>query len=308
MERSFNTSIELQKYKERFSAVLQAAKICVYEVDIKNQLYTFFENAEVIFHKSGKTILEEVWKFSKLQPEEYQKQVMAYFAHPDDVAIINEAFQNIFEGKPFSYQARMKAGDTEFVWCKIDVTPIVENGETVYMVGVITDINAMKLQMDGYRAMAKLDPLTGLFNKTATECKIARKLSENNNETHALVLIDIDSFKAVNDTYGHSKGDEVLKEFSDELKRKVRKTDILGRWGGDEFVLLLCNIGNADNLHAKLKEMLAEMNLNFGITQSIGAAIYPGHAQSFKELFIKADTSLYKAKNQKNTYCVYQEL
>ena len=54
--------------------------------------------------------------------------------------------------------------------------------------------------------------------------------------------------------------------------------------------------------------MLAEMNLNFGITQSIGAAIYPGHAQSFKELFIKADTSLYKAKNQKNTYCVYQEL
>ncbi len=307
MSTFFNASIELQKYKERFSAVLKGAGICVYEVDVKNQVYTFFENAEVIFQKSGKKILEEVWKFSKLPPEEYQKRVMEYFAHPDDMPTIHEAFQNIYEGKPFSYQARMKAGDTEFVWCKIDVTPIVENGETVYMVGVITDINAMKLKMDGYRAMARTDQLTGLLNKVSAEHKIMRVLKENSNETHALLLIDIDNFKAVNDTYGHTAGDEALKNFSKQLKQSFRESDILGRWGGDEFIVLLRGLESAQNLHLKLEEVLSNIESNSNVTLSIGASVYPDNARGFNELFLQADTSLYRAKESKNSYYIYQD-
>lgn len=101
---------EENHYKQRLSIALKAAKICVFEVDLTQQLYTFFENAEDIFGVSGDIILNQVQPYSTLSPDEYKEAVTAYFSHPDDAAIIDAAFRDIYCGRATTYIARMKAG------------------------------------------------------------------------------------------------------------------------------------------------------------------------------------------------------
>lgn len=86
---------EINRYKERLQIALTAAKICIFEVDLLQQLYTYFENAEVIFGISGEKILKDVQPFSKLEPVEYRKAASAYFSHPEDEAVIEKAFKDM---------------------------------------------------------------------------------------------------------------------------------------------------------------------------------------------------------------------
>lgn len=298
---------ESKQYKERLIIALKAAHVCIFEVDLTRQLYTFFENAEDIFGVSGQQILDDVQPFSKLSPAAYQEAVSSYFSHPDDAEAIDGAFQNVLDGKPATYQARMKAGDSEFVWCKIDVTPILEGGKPVRMVGVVTDISEMKEKTDVLMQKARIDDFTGLFNKTYSQKMVRAALTEDAQQTHALVLMDIDNFKAVNDTYGHAGGDAILLDIAARLKHSFRKTDIIGRFGGDEFILLIKNIQSVEHLRPKLLSLL-NRSTNTVYTVSIGAALFPDNATEFNELFRKADDALYHAKQEKNSYMLYAEI
>ena len=141
LSRSPSTSTiltDLTHYKERLRIAMQAARICVFEVLLQHQRYTFFENAESIFGVSGDVILADVAAFAKLPPAEYRRAVSAYFSHPEDAPVIAAAFHEILAGHFASYEARMKAGNTKFIWCRIDVQPIVEDGIPTRMIGVIT--------------------------------------------------------------------------------------------------------------------------------------------------------------------------
>ena len=298
---------ESKQYKERLSIALKSAHICIFEVDLTRQLYTFFENAEDIFGVSGQQILDDVQSFSMLSPTEYQEAASSYFSHPDDTVVIDAAFQSVLHGKPATYQARMKAGDSEFVWCKIDVTPILEGGKPVRMVGVITDISEMKEKTDVLIQKARIDGFTGLYNKTYSQKMIRAVLTEKAQQTHALILMDIDNFKAVNDTYGHAGGDALLLDIAARLKHTFRKTDIIGRFGGDEFILLIKNIPSIEYLRPKLSSLLNH-STDTVYTVSIGVAIFPNNATEFDELFRKADVALYQAKQEKNSYTFYSEI
>ena len=293
---------EIEQYKERLHIALKAAKICVFEVDLIHQLYTFFENAEDIFGIPGKVILEDIQPFSKLEPQEYQKAVSAYFSHPEDAGVIDEAFRRIFEGKPATYQARMKAGGSEFIWCKIDVTPILENEIPVKMIGVITDITDIKMKTDSLEKEIQLDSFTKLYNKTMAEELIHRTLQEKTTQQHALILLDIDDFKMLNDTFGHSEGDKVIQAVAEILQKSFRKSDIIGKFGGDEFILLIQNIPNRNFLIPKLKELVRHKVGHLEITNSLGVAIYPKDGNDFSRLFERADKALYRAKEAKSTF------
>lgn len=111
---------EINRYKERLQIALTAAKICIFEVDLLQQLYTYFENAEVILGISGEKILKDVQPFSKLEPVEYRKAASAYFSHPEDEAVIEKAFKDILRGKESTYVARMSNSDNskEGLQCK----------------------------------------------------------------------------------------------------------------------------------------------------------------------------------------------
>ena len=297
--------LEIGKYKERLHIALKAAKICVFEVDLRNQQYTFFENAEDIFGVSGQSILQDVLAFSKLGPSEYQKKVSEYFSHPDDKDVIDRAFQCILNGNSTTYQARMRAGGSKFIWCKLDVTPILENNVPVKMIGVITDISDIKTKTDRLENAAKLDNFTGLYNKSSSVDLIQKKLRGNAGQSHAFILLDIDNFKSINDTLGHYTGDNIIQLVSDILKNNFRKTDIIGRFGGDEFILLIQNIPSLDWLTQKLCKLIRCGDHGLSCTNSIGVSLFPKDGTEFELLFKKADHALYQSKSFKEKYTIF---
>lgn len=301
---------EAEAYHERLHIALKAAKICVFEVDIVNQLYTFFENAEDIFGVSGDIILEDVRPFSQLSPAEYQQAASDYFAHPDDADIIAEAFKCILAGKATTYQARMKAGGSDYIWCKLDVSPIMENGVPTRMIGVITDISQLKSKTEELEHQAKLDDFTGLYHKSSAMELIQKSLIENPKTTQALVLLDIDNFKKYNDTFGHDEGDHIIRLVASCLQSAFGSTDIIGRFGGDEFILHIKEIKDVFHMEViteKLENMTRCTDGNLSCTNSLGVALYPQDAADFVALFQKADQALYHAKSIKEKCTLYSD-
>ena len=296
---------EAAKYKERLSIALKAAKICVFEVELLSQRYVFFENAEDIFGVSGYTILQDVAPYSKLSPSAYQKAVADYFSHPEDAEIIDNAFQCIFRGQPTTYQARMRAGGSSFVWCKIDVTPIMENGRPVRMIGVITDITSLKAKTDKLENAVRLDSFTGLYNKKYSLELIRKGLNKNPKQNQALLLLDIDNFKFFNDTYGHSAGDNIIQLVAGELKQCFRKTEVIGRFGGDEFVVFIPHVPSRQWLFHKLQALVRLEDGPWSCTNSIGIALCPQDGVDFDLLFEKADNALYRSKAKKESYTLF---
>lgn len=303
-----NSLSELLKYKERFTIALKGSRICVFEVDLTRQLYTFFENAEDIFGVSDESILRDVQPYSKLSPEEYQRCVSEYFSHPDDSHTIDKAFKSIFKGNPTSYQARMKAGNSRYIWCKIDVTPIMENNAPIRMIGIITDIDDLRARAESFQKMAELDRFTGLYNKNHSERLIKSVLRKESKHHHMLILFDLDNFKTINDTYGHAAGDSVLQSIAENLKESFRKTDIIGRFGGDEFIILIKDVENCHELSSRIDALSGSNDNDYHVTKSVGISLFPDDGRTFSELFEKADKALYYAKRSKNTRAFYSEI
>lgn len=163
----------------------------------------------------------------------------------------------------------------------------------------------LKLQRDKLQDMAMHDQLTGLYNRyfllaSATQ-KVAR--SKRHNYDISVLMMDIDHFKAFNDNYGHAVGDDVLKVVADCLSTEKRTEDVLARFGGEEFVLMLdhCNVEEAELKAEKLRaavECLKLPSLDINITMSIGVAQLKADEHSFTEPLKRADDALYLAKEQ----------
>lgn len=299
---------EMNLFKERLTIALKVAKICVFEVDLEKQLYTFFENAEDIFGVTDETILNDVRPYSKLSPEAYRLAVSEYFSHPDDELVIANAFNSIFHGQATSYEARMRAGGSDFVWCKIDVTPVLQQDKPVKMIGVITDISHLKSENDLLKKKANMDSFTGLCNKAYSIKRIQKILRQEEQMNHAFVLLDIDNFKSYNDTYGHYEGDKAIKELASVIKKNFRSSDVLGRFGGDEFMILLRDFPGKTWLCKKLEPIVRFQNGGHSLTTSIGIAIYPQDATIYEDLFQKADTALYRSKIERSSFTFFSEL
>ena len=152
---------------------------------------------------------------------------------------------------------------------------------------------------------ADTDLLTELYNKIATEREIKEYINANPQKKAIFFLIDIDNFKKINDSMGHAFGDEVLRTIGTRLKVEFRKSDIIGRVGGDEMVLFLKNIPD-DSILQKEIERVANFYQNievgeyvkYKVTASIGTAIYPEQGTDFHSLYTEADRALYRAKKR----------
>ncbi|SHG05747.1 GGDEF domain-containing protein [Ornithinibacillus halophilus] len=169
---------------------------------------------------------------------------------------------------------------------------------------------------DKYHFLSYHDSLTKVFNRRYGYIFIPKMLSQakRKNTSIALLTIDIDQFKTINDTYGHQAGDAILYKVSQLLQTKIRKTDRIIRWGGDEFLLICQNMNRADAIGMKnrLQDSLngTILEKNITIQLSIGIAIYPEDGESLDTLITFSDEKMYesKAKNkQHNNELLQQE-
>ena len=299
MDNAFSPVHELIQNRERLDMALKVSGSCIFEVDLIRQRYTYFQNAEDIFHVSSEKIMEDVQAYSTLPPEEYQKEVSSYFSHPDDFAVIDEAFRHVLGGEPWVYEARMRAGNSEYVWCRVHVTPIMENGIPVRMIGVLINIDDIKREAEALKQVSQTDMLTGLYNRSSAEARIRRILDQSSqDQNHALLLLDLDDFKGINDTYGHQVGEQAIREVADKLRSLFRKSDVLGRWGGDEFLVLVRDIADSNTLEEERRQ-LSTFRVGTGTALSTGFGFYPREVGNFYDLFAIADQRLYLAKKKK---------
>lgn len=152
-----------------------------------------------------------------------------------------------------------------------------------------------------------IDPLTGLYRKGYFNIQLEKLLE--NNEFTAIVVLDLDDFKKINDTYGHLVGDEVLKEFSDLVQANIRGVDLFARWGGEEFLLLLkhTNIENAIKKLENIRKLIASHNFNHigYLTVSFGMA-YSHYSDDVNSVLQRADNALYEAKSNGKNQVVYK--
>lgn len=238
--------------------------------------------------------------------------------HPEDVEIFIGLCKAFNRGAPeLDEQIRFRSGEHTYVWCRIQAKTVYDElKRPLKVIGKIVNIDCEKKENERLRDQARRDSLTGFYHKTAVqELAEAFLAGEGATGIHALLIVDIDHFKAINDYLGHLFGDAVLTEIAAEIRRHFMPQQLVGRVGGDEFVILLKDIISAE---AVKKAALSICDIfcrayagergDYKISCSIGIALYPDHGTSYKTLFRLADIALYAAKNNgRGNYRLYDQ-
>lgn len=192
--------------------------------------------------------------------------------------------------------------DGRYIWL-MAVMYLLEDPFTEDLKGLfyLRDINEEKQEEMKLKYQSRMDSLTMLYNKRNFEDQVKKYLLKTeNNRYHSFIILDVDDFKMVNDTYGHMFGDRVLKQIAVILKENLRDVDVVGRIGGDEYALFLKNSGDRKNVEKSTQRISRQIEEAFAkerrITASIGAAMYPEDGESFEELYQNADMALYNSK------------
>lgn len=198
---------------------------------------------------------------------------------------------------------------------------LVFRGSTFYyykqkvVMGTMISKNRLQIERAYYLTDAAKDCATGLFNKRATMEYAIDCIKRSKDKDLAIIIIDIDNFKNINDSFGHLFGDEVISKVSDIIKGTLRARGVAGRFGGDEFMIILENDVDCNHIGMLLNSIKDQLNWEYRgikdevhLTASIGVARYPQDGNTYEELFTKADKALYVAKkNGKNGYVIYDE-
>lgn len=180
------------------------------------------------------------------------------------------------------------------------------------VINVVNLIKARNKHRD-LEEKADTDLLTGLYNKISTERRIKDYMAAHPDEQGLLFILDVDNFKKINDTMGHAFGDEVLRTLGTSIRAEFRASDILGRTGGDEFTLFLCNMKDddiikmeAEKVERFFKNFRAGTYTKYSVTASIGCAVFSRDGDNFEDLYKAADNALYVAKKRgKNQLAFY---
>ena len=228
-----------------------------------------------------------------------------------------EALKRAFEEgkKEINFENRRADEMGNFIWF-VSTAYLLQDPLTGELKGLVClkDINDKKRRELELKYESQMDMLTGVYNKKTTENVISDYLKSDAGRTgeHAFLIVDIDDFKKINDKYGHLHGDRMLREIAEQLKHSFRKKDVVGRIGGDEFVVFMRGILDgraAEESARKVCELFREKyHGSEDISCSIGVAYYPKDGSTYEELYKKSDIALYEAKNSgKNTSLVYRE-
>lgn len=254
-----------------------------------------------------------------------QKEILQRFVFKDDIKKVNkvtkpeEVIKLFSEGRTeITADYRRLKQDEEYGWVRL-VTHLYVDRFSGDIMGFtyVKDIDQEKQHQLSLVERAERDSLTELYNKGTAELKITSYLDSDTDKRNegVLFIIDVDNFKSINDHLGHAKGDEVLCELSNRLNKLFRSDDVVGRIGGDEFIVYMKRSCDREVIEEKAHEICQNFNrkytssfgVSYGVSASVGIALYPTHGNSFEDLYKMADIALYNSKNRgKNTYHIYE--
>lgn len=200
----------------------------------------------------------------------------------------------------FEHRRTEADGAVYWVAAKIQLVPDPFTRDVKAFI-LINNIDTQKKRELELQSLIELDTLTGLLNRGTLVKRVSETLRLSGvGARHALIMLDLDNFKLINDSLGHQYGDQVLKDVADSLKNVLRKNDLCGRLGGDEFVVFLTDIPPEPELEKKLEVLRGAAARGYAaglkITASLGLARCPQDGKSFSDLYRKADVALYEAK------------
>lgn len=240
---------------------------------------------------------------------------MKYFPENQELhQQLKQIFENMQRGKGKRDFLVSFSNEGKMTYLRIQlITPVDEKGNTRQCIGTIEDYTERQIIWEN----AEKDPLTKLYNRNSSREKI--EAFQKNSQlspgvVHAYVILDIDNFKVLNDTLGHQIGDQALQDVAEILLRHFRSYDIVGRLGGDEFIVFLKNIPqeavcrNISSLLRKLSRTYEKGGKSVQITASVGIALISNPQTEFSEMYRMADEALYQVKKErKNGFRIYEE-
>ena len=234
------------------------------------------------------------------------------YIHPDDLAVTRASIVRVMNGHSHvdfrNRYIRKDGGVVHILWAAF------WSEEVGARIGVARDVTALRQAEEELRFLAHHDPLTALTNRSLFNQRMesALRAAQHHQSTLALLFLDINDFKGINDVHGHAMGDRILCTIARRLERCVRETDTVARMGGDEFTVLLPGIPSHDAVYAKVEQILAAMaeplGAEFGGIKmpscSIGVAFYPKDAEDADTLLSHADGDMYRVKKQRGAQLI----
>lgn len=245
--------------------------------------------------------------------------------HPEDIErVIRDSLFSAESLTPWHAEFRMYHRDGHILWVEAHDQPQRLADGRILWTGYVNDITERKaleaslLASEAqFRQLAQLDPVTGLANRSEffSRLQLALSLAERQGQSLALLFIDLDRFKPVNDAHGHGVGDALLRQVGERLRHELRATDLVARIGGDEFTVLIpgpIDTETAQQVAEKLTFALAAPfqlgSHEVDISASIGVALYPDHGQEVEALTHAADQAMYQAKaSGRNAAMLYRD-
>ncbi len=230
------------------------------------------------------------------------------FVHPDDFPVCHELIEQIFRGRQkhegLEYRLRNKHGGWQ--WHVSNLAPLFDaEGRITVLLGISRDVTEHKQVESRFHHMAEFDALTDLPNRVLFSDRLSQAIhyARRNQRQLAVIFLDLDKFKPINDNYGHAMGDRVLKIVAQRMQECVRESDTVARIGGDEFTVLLNDVENGDvvlHVAEKIRQALNQPividNIQMNISSSSGVALFPEHGSDEIELTRHADFAMYHAK------------
>lgn len=295
---------ELRRTLESHRIIMDQSNDIIFEWDIEKDVVNYSSNWQKKFGYEPITI------------DAAKRIPTASHVHPEELPEFVGLIERMASGTSYEeIEFRIADRSGRYRWYRIRATALYNDmGKPIKAVGLLMDIDKEKRESKELQDRAEKDGLTGIYNKSAAIANIKEYLKHVSlGEQAALFILDVDDFKQINDSFGHMFGDAVLQRIAVDLKKLFRGQDIVGRIGGDEFMVLMKNIPGPETVMERgakiieaFRKMFQENVAKCTPACSIGISFFPKDGDDYETLFYHSDLALYEAKSKgKNRYVIY---
>lgn len=284
---------QLRAAERKFKTYIEQANDVVYTLNMNGEFEYLSPNVET-------------WLGNP--PEYFIGKHFSEIIHPEDLNRCTEFFNTVAEKRipQAGLEYRVHHGDGSWRWHDSNATPILDDdGKFQFFLGIGRDIHQRKLDKERLDQLAYYDSLTNLPNRILIKDRFVKAATqaERNGKKVAVLFLDMNNFKDINDNFGHKTGDASLQEVTQRIQAVLRASDSLGRLGGDEFVVILSDVLDQTSVEETILRMKSSVSQTFEVNSclvlldcAIGFSIFPDQGREFDALLSLADSSMYRAK------------